>query len=176
MKKLATLTFASLATVAFAGQPVVTTYDKGYKAPPEEPCFAEQELQLDIYGAFVETEGNTHNGGWGGGIGVNYYFSRHIGIGVDYTITDGEGEELHHVNGHLLARWPIDLGDLCLAPYLKLGGGWQVNGGSDGNYGGGGGIEFRLNPTFGIFAEGGYYWSGDDDEYIQAKAGIRFIF
>ena len=176
MKKLATLTFASLATVAFAGQPVVTTVDKGYKPIVTEPCFAEQELQLDLFGAFIETEGDSHDGGWGGGIGINYYFSRHIGIGVDYTIVDGDGEELHLVNGHLLARWPIDLGDLCLAPYLKAGGGWQVNGASDANWGGCGGIEFRLNPEFGIFAEGGYYWSADDDNYIAARAGIRFIF
>ena len=174
MNKLATVLFASIASVAFAGQPVVESSKK--TVIPEEPCFGETELQLDIFGAYTSVSGDDHESGWGGGVGVNYYFQRYIGLGADYTITDGEGEELHQINGHLLFRYPIDTGSLCLAPYLKVGGGYQVNGGGDGVYGVGGGLEVRVTPRFGIFGEGGYYWSGEDNDYAQAKAGVRFVF
>ena len=176
MKQLATVMFASLATVAFAGQPVMETSSKK-TVIPEEPCFGETELQLDVYGAFAGTYGEQHEDGWGGGIGLNYYFSRYIGLGVDGTVTDGEGSELWHIHGHILARWPIDTGSICLAPYLKAGGGYQVNGDGDWSYGVGGGLEVRITPRFGVFGEGGYYWAdGQDENYAQAKAGIRFIF
>ena len=178
MKQLATVMFASLASVAFAGQPVYQATGKEIKNPiPPEPCFAETELQLDVYGAFVGPDGGVHHDGWGGGLGVNYYFSRHIGVGVDGTVTDNEGPELWQVHAHLLARFPIDTGSFCFAPYLKVGGGYQLDSQNDWSYGVGGGIEFRLTPRFGIFGEGGYYWTeSDSNNYAQAKAGIRFIF
>ena len=176
MNKLATLTFASLASVAIAGTPVYETTSSKKTVIPEEACFAEQELQLDVYGAFAGTYGDRHEDGWGGGIGLNYYFDRNIGVGVDGTVTDGEGEELWHVHGHLLVRFPIDNGDSCWAPYLKVGGGYQVNGEGGWSAGGGAGVEFRLSPRFGLFGEGGYYWSEGDENYAQAKAGVRFIF
>ena len=176
MKQLATVLFASIASVALAGQPVYEASSKK-TVIPEEPCFAETELQLDVYGAYAGTYGDAHEDGWGGGLGLNYYFSRHVGVGVDGTVTDGEGQELWHINGHILVRFPIDTGSLCFAPYIKAGGGYQVNGSGDWTYGAGGGIEFRLTPRFGIFGEGGYYWSADDEnDYAQAKAGVRFIF
>jgi hypothetical protein len=174
MKQLATVMFASLATVAFAGQPVMETSKK--TVIPEEPCFGETELQLDVYGAYAGTYGDKHADGWGGGIGINYYFSRYIGLGVDGTVTDGEGSELWHIHGHVLARWPIDTGSICLAPYIKAGGGYQVNGSGDWSYGVGGGIEVRVTPRWGVFGEGGYYWAESDENYAQAKAGVRFIF
>lgn len=174
MKKLATVLFASIASVAFAGQPVVESSKK--TVIPEEPCFGETELQLDVFGAYTSVDG-AHEDGWGGGVGINYYFQRYIGIGADYTVTDGEGQELHQINGHLLFRYPIDTGSLCLAPYAKLGGGYQVNGSDDWVYGAGAGLEVRITPRFGIFGEGGYYWSGSEDaDYAQAKAGVRFVF
>jgi hypothetical protein len=147
MNKLATLTFAGLASAAFAGQPVVS-YDKGKQPiPVDEACFAEQELQLDVYGAFTGTYGDDHDDGWGGGLGLNYYFDRNIGIGVDGTVTDGEGDELWQIHGHLLIRFPIDEGDSCWAPYLKLGGGYQVNGEGGWSAGGGAGVKADGPPA-----------------------------
>ena len=174
MNKLAFLTFASLASVALAGTPVV---DSGKKTVvPEEPCFGETELQLDVYGAYTDVDGDRHESGWGGGVGINYYFQRYIGIGADATVTDGEGSELWQFGGHVLFRLPIDNGGLCWAPYAKLGGGYQVNGEGDWFYGAGGGIEFRVTPRIGLFGEGGYYWSEHDSDFVQAKAGVRFVF
>lgn len=175
MKQLATVMFASLATVAFAGQPMMETSGKKTVIPPE-PCFGETELQLDVYGAYAGTYGDKHEDGWGGGVGINYYFSRYVGLGVDGTVTDGDGSELWHIHGHVLARYPIDTGSVCLAPYIKAGGGYQVNGSGDWAYGVGGGLEVRITPRFGIFGEGGYYWAESDENYSQAKAGVRFIF
>src|SRR5262245_58810295 len=140
MNKLATVLFASIATAAYAGTPVVHSH-KDKVIPPVEACFGETELQLDVFGAYTDVKG-AHADGWGGGVGVNYYFQRYVGIGADYTVTDGEGEEVHQILGHLLFRLPIDNGGFCWAPYLKLGGGVQMDGSNEGVLGGGGGIEF----------------------------------
>ena len=175
MKQLATVLFASLTTAAFAGQPVIESSKK--TVIPEEPCFGETELQLDVYGAGAFVTHNSDEDGWGGGLGLNYYFSRYIGVGVDGTVTS-QDDGVWQFHGHLLARWPIDTGSLCLAPYLKVGGGWQVDGSDDWAWGGGAGIEFRVTPTVGIFTEGAYYWGVNDSavDYTQVKAGVRFIF
>src|SRR4051812_12149939 len=92
MKKLTITLFASIALAAssFAGHEMVSS-GKDFKdktvAPPVL-CFGDHELQVDIFGAYQVGEGPTHAGpigdhGWGGGVGVNYFFSRYIGIGAE---------------------------------------------------------------------------------------------
>ena len=144
---------------------------------PPEPCFAETELQLDIYAAGAFITHDSGDDGFGGGIGLNYYFTRNFGVAVDGTLTDNDNGTWQTF-GHLLVRFPIDSGSLCWAPYLKVGGGYTVDGDDPWVWGGGGGVEFRLNPKFGIFAEGGYYWGIHDSaaDFTQVKAGVRFIF
>ena len=175
MKQLATVLFASLTTVAFAGQPVVESSKK--TVIPQEPCFGETELQLDIYGAGALPTHDAADDGWGGGLGVNYYFSRYIGVGVDGTLTDNDNGTWQF-HGHLLARWPIDTGSLCFAPYIKAGGGYHTDGIDPWVWGVGAGIEFRVTPRVGIFGEGAYYWGANNSEidYTQLKAGVRFVF
>lgn len=85
MKTTATiLTALALAGSAFAGERVVAS--KTYVAPATE-CFRAGEWQLDLFGQW--TDGNSphtgplRNQGWGGGAGVNYFFTRNLGFGVD---------------------------------------------------------------------------------------------
>jgi hypothetical protein len=92
MKKITLSLLLSLGMIGstFAGQPMVRS-SKEYKQPaPEETCFNDREFQIDLFGAYLDGNGHTHAGpiresGYGGGIGINYFFSRHIGIGVDGT-------------------------------------------------------------------------------------------
>jgi hypothetical protein len=170
---LTTLFTAAVVSTGYAGQPIVDY--KTDKTVVKEQCFADQELQLDIYGAFVSSEGDGHHPeGWGAGLGLNYYFDRHIGVGLDATFIDFD-DLLYQFSGNVLFRWPIE-GDLCWAPYAKLGGGYQMNGSGDAFVFGGLGFEFRFNPKFGFFTEGGYGWSDDNDNFIQARAGLRIVF
>jgi hypothetical protein len=176
--KILTLTAAASLALSYnvqAGQPMMV--DKNPKNPIEEPCFADKEFQLDIYAAYVSSEGDGgHGDGWGGGLGINYYFQRNVGIGLDATATNGSGDTLYQFSTALLLRYPLELGSICLAPYAKLGGGYMMNGSGDAFLTAGGGIEFRFTPKFGFFTEGSYNWSDDDDNFIQARAGLRFVF
>src|SRR3982751_2503704 len=127
-----------LASAAFAGERV-STVDKNYKGTQAvaETCFGDHELQIDIFGQYTVGEGPSNAGpirdhGWGGGIGINYFFTRNIGLGVDgYWLygkenaaadQDSDNKTFHNVTGSLIFRLPNDA--TCLAPYAFIGGGF----------------------------------------------------
>jgi hypothetical protein len=172
MKKLAFAASASIAMIlsAQAGHPVV---DKNPKNPVPEPCFADKELQIDTYAVY-----NNFNGadGFGGGLALNYYFHRNFGVGLDVNVSDASGDTAWNYGAHLLARYPVELGSVCLAPYLKVAGGVTDRDGSEGFVGVGGGLELRFSPHWGIFGEGSYNWASDDDDFAQARLGLRWVF
>lgn len=173
MKKIAFTLAASLAVAssALAGKEI-----KEYKQPVE-PCFGDTEFQLDLFGSYTDTEGGGYSDGVGGGIGFNYFFSRYVGIGVDGNIFDGGVNGVWQTSGSLIARFPVELGGLCLAPYILAGGGVQTDGVTSGTYHAGGGLEFRLVPEkFGVYAEGRYTWAADSDDSAQARLGVRLVF
>src|SRR5207247_1334735 len=97
-----------------------------------------------------------HGDGFGGGLGVNYFFSRYFGIGVSGNLRDGDANGIWNVDGSLIARYPLELGTVCIAPYILAGGGFEADGSTVGTWHAGGGLEWRATPTFGIFGEGRY--------------------
>ena len=200
MKKLAfsLLAIASVSTTGFAGHEMVAS--KEYKQPiPEEiGCFLDQELQIDVFGAYVDGNADRHAGyirdhGWGGGIGVNYFFTRNIGIGVDgiwiygkenaaadVRNNSGDHTTFHNVTGSLIFRFPID--EICVAPYVFVGGGFHVDGDQWASAHAGVGLEYRVVPNkIGLFIDGRWTYFGDryghgDQNNFLGKAGIRFVF
>src|SRR4051812_27359367 len=172
MKKLTIAFFASIALAAtsFAGHEVVSS-GKEYKGNPVPPvtCFQDQELQLDVFGAFQIGEGPDHAGpihdhGWGGGVGINYFFSRYIGIGAEgywiyadhnaATPGDDNGKTIfHNLGGSLIFRLPID--EMCLAPYAFVGGGAVLDSEQWAVAFAGVGVEYRVVPNkVGLFIDG----------------------
>src|SRR5580693_58174 len=124
MKKIAFPLIAclALATSAFAGQEVKESKD--YKTPAEEPCFKDQELQLDIFGSWTgANHDNPHASGFGGGAAVNYFFIKYLGVGVDSDTYDGGRRAVEDFTGRVIARFPVELGSFCIAPYAFAGGG-----------------------------------------------------
>ncbi len=173
MKKIA---FTLVACIAVAGSALAGKEIKEYKQPVE-PCFKDTELQLDIFGAYVMTEGGGINDGFGGGVGLNYFFTRYIGVGADAMIFDGDAPGVWAFSGSLIARFPVELGGLCLAPYLLAGGGYQSGDAESGTWHAGGGLEFRIVPEkLGIYTEGRYTWVGGSDDHAQARVGVRLVF
>lgn len=189
-----------LALTSYAGQPMVSTGKdtKEYKTTPEETCFADHEFQIDLFGQYTVGEGPTHAGpmrdhGWGGGIGLNYFFLRYVGIGVDAAWLDMKenaafarhdspdtNTALHEFSGSLILRLPID--HLCLAPYAYAGGGFQVDGRQWASAHAGVGLEYRLKPhKLSVFVDGRWTYFGDRESYgdlnnFSARAGVRVIF
>lgn len=172
MNKFALTAVASvvLSISAQAGHQVVTV-SKNPKNPVPESCFADHELQLDVFGAFSNYKGDN---GFGGGIGLNYFFTRNIGLGIEAQYVDTDNSAWTGT-GSVIFRFPIE-GSFCWAPYLKVQGGVTDNDVKAGFYGGGGGVEFRLNPHWGLFAEGTYNWAAADQDFANARLGVRFVF
>jgi len=141
------------------------------------------ELTLDFFGSYLAGQRgiehifdtNLRHGFMGGGVGLNYFFTREIGIGGDIEVpNDNSGNFINNVNGSLIARMP--LANSGLAPYVFGGGGrqtepvWQWTGHA------GVGIEYRFNPVTGVFADGRYVWVDKTSDEILFRAGVRFAF
>jgi hypothetical protein len=183
---------SGLIASGFAGTPIVS---KEYKAPEPIVCFSEHEWQVDLFGQYSVGEGPHQAGifrdhGWGGGIGINYFFTRNIGLGVDaawlaakeapYVAGDTERTALHNFSGSLICRFPID--HLCLAPYLYAGGGYHVDGEDWASAHGGVGVEYRIQPQkLGLFMDGRWTYLGDrfghgDLNFFSTRLGVRIVF
>jgi hypothetical protein len=144
--------------------------------------YTANELSLDMFGSYIAGERriedlfdtNIRHGVWGGGVGLNYFFTREIGIGGDINIPDDGGNFVNNINGSLIARIPIV--NSGLAPYVFGGGGrqtepvWQWTGHA------GVGLEYRFNPVTGVFADGRYMWVDKTADEILFRAGVRFVF
>ena len=206
------LASAIVASSALAGDEVV---NKDYKQPaPPSTCFRDQEVQLDFFGSFMNlpyghdyyfqhfnnTPGfrdNQRDGG-GGGVGVNYFFLRYFGVGVDGDF-DSNVEGVANYTGKFILRLPIEAGGVCIAPYVFGGGGGEslfddhnVNGFANRNVRGegtlgawmvGGGLEWRITPMFGVFVEGRYTWTaryngenGLNFDNDRVRLGLRVAF
>jgi len=199
MKKLTITLFASIALAAssFAGHEMVSSGKdfKESKVVPPVLCFGDHELQIDIFGAYVDGNASTHAGpvrdhGWGGGVGVNYFFTRNIGVGAEgYWIaadhnraaTNDNGETVfHNIDGSLIFRLPID--EMCLAPYAFVGGGVVLDGDQWAVGFAGLGVEYRVVPNkLGLFIDGRFNYYGDryghgDQNNYTARAGVRWVF
>lgn len=156
MKKYIITSFmaAVAATSVMAGTPAKEV------VKVEEPClFRDQEIQLDLYGLGDFYKGNNGNfegnlnglgngqssrqisgrPAWGGGLGVNYFFMKYVGLGIEQSVFgrnsnansqnnpnfDGAdyGYTRWQTAGNLILRYPICSWNL--APYIMIGGGAQ---------------------------------------------------
>jgi len=150
------------------------------------PKYASQELSLDMFASYINPEGrfgdlfetNIRRGFWGGGAGLNYFFTKMVGVGADFNISS-KPDDLNlvdQVTGNVLVRLP--LGNSGLAPYVMGSGGRAMSPSYDWLYGGGVGLEMRMNPTTGIFSDARFLW--DDrataGDRLLIRAGVRLAF
>jgi hypothetical protein len=102
---------------------------------------------------------------------------RYLGVGVDGNVFGGGSTGVWNFSSSLIARFPVELGGLCLAPYLLGGGGYENDSTSCGTLHAGGGLEFRVVPEkLGIFVEGRYTWAFNTDDQVRVSTGIRLVF
>jgi hypothetical protein len=144
--------------------------------------FTSAELSFDAFGSYIAAERrfnklfetDIRHGTWGGGVGLNYFFMREIGIGTDINIPVNGGNFVDQVVGSLIARWPFE--STGLAPYIFGGGGrgtdpaWEWLGHA------GVGLEYRFNPATGLFVDGRYIWADKTFDRLLLRAGLRLVF
>ncbi|MEA3187877.1 MAG: hypothetical protein QOD99_1707 [Chthoniobacter sp.] len=186
------LACAALVATGFAGTATVSA-GKGYKEykQVEQPtCFSDTEIQADVFGAYAVTEGGQggiiREHGFGGGVGVNYFFARYFGVGAEGTWLDaqpnggGGARAVHSFGGNVFFRYPIDA--ICLAPYVYLGGDAMIDGEDWAEAHAGGGLEYRVIPNkLGVFVDGRFSYLGDrfggnDLHFTMVRAGVRWVF
>jgi len=146
------------------------------------PKFTAQELSLDMFASFTSDESkfshvfqhSIRDGTWGGGVGLNYFLTRELGIGGDLNMKADGGNFVDAMAGNLIARFPIE--SAGLAPYV-FGGGtrlteprWQWAGQF------GVGLEVRFNPVTGIFADVRYMWPEHTTDELEIRTGLRLVF
>ena len=187
------LALLTLAGTAFAGQTVVSknVVDKNYVTPE---IFQAHELQLDLFGLYTDGNGLDHAGniqehGWGGGLGLNYFFTRNLGLGLEasylsakeasYVRHSSGRQDIYNFNASLIYRFPIE--SMRSAPYVFLGGGASIDGDQWGSGHAGLGWEYRPKDKLGIFTDVRYTYFGDrfgrgDHGNASARVGLRIVF
>ena len=184
MKKTLSLIALVLAStsLSFAGQVVSS---KKVVVAADESRFRANEWQVDTSVVGAGGKYNSQNGGGvGGNLGVNYFFTKFIGVGIDDSIggfwpSNKSGPEaVDSLQANLLLRYPISTWNL--APYLMVGGGasWGTASQGDGNVGGG--VEHRVTPNIGLFADCRWLYGGSSSvgqlSYALPRVGLRFAF
>lgn len=184
MKKTLSLLALVLATasLSFAGQAVSS---KKVVVAADDCRFRANEWQIDV--AAAGAAGNYNNksgGGVGGNLGVNYFFSKYIGIGVDNTVGgfwpwQGAGATgVDSLQADLLLRYPICSWNL--APYLMVGGGASWGNATQGDGNVGAGLEYRFTPNVGLFADCRWLYGGSANggqlSMALPRVGLRFAF
>jgi hypothetical protein len=172
MKKIAVCLMAALglAVTSFAG-----TEMSGKASKTVEPvtCFGDNEFQIDIFGSY--TGGGIYEDGFGGGVSLNYFVTRNIGLSLDGNGYEGDVSGRFTTSLNLVFRLPID--EACIAPYALVGGGVGFDGITEAIINGGIGLEYRVVPNrFGVFAEGRYSWGDESGSTAQARLGVRLAF
>ena len=157
-------------------------WNEHFTTNPDAPRYTANELTLDAFGSFLAPERrpldlfktNLRRGVWGGGMGLNYFFSRYFGFGADMDLPADGGHLIDQFGGNLIGRIPI--GNSGLAPYLFGGGGGTIDPEFQPFAQVGVGLEYRFNPFTGIFIDTRYEWPEHTTDMIMFRSGLRFAF
>jgi hypothetical protein len=128
--------------------------------------FAPKESNLRVFGTYL-TEREKQ---WGGGLGLDYFFSSWAGIGLSTHLEDVEGTFFDNLASEVYLRWPIE--KWHLAPYAIGSVGYEF--GKQGWFQAvGGGMELRFKKKWGIFADYQYVFRHERGDESVIRAGIR---
>ena len=128
--------------------------------------FAPKESNLRVFGTYL-SEGEKQ---WGGGLGLDYFFSSYAGLGVSTHMEDIDGTFFDNLASEVYLRWPIE--KWHLAPYAIGAVGYEF-GTKKWFQGVGGGVELRFKKKWGIFADYQYVFHHDRGDDSVIRAGIR---
>lgn len=175
----------SLATAAFAGEPVHVS--KNPTPPAPESFYNAHELQIGISALLAARAGdqpgrfagNREDHLWGADLDLTYFITRNIGVGVEQQWIN-DGRPIWASVANVILRAPLHEGSRW-APYL-FGGAGAYYASGQGRFAvhAGAGLEYRWTQKFGTFVDGRYAWvDGNNDNIPQFgvfRAGFRFVF
>lgn len=172
------------ASVSFAGQAVSS---KKVVVAPSDCRFHANEWQIDASTVgMAGVYGGQGKQGLGGNLGVNYFFNKYLGIGIDNSVgsvrnagnTGFSGlQAVDSLQADLLLRYPICSWNL--APYAMVGGGATWGPASQGDLNVGGGVEWRFMNNVGFFADCRWLYGNNGSALLTAampRVGVRLSF
>ena len=145
--------------------------------------FRADETSLDLFGTVsVGQETIDHlsgnriedDGELGLGVGLNHFFTRVFGVGIDAYSENTHGPFVDNASANLILRFPFD--KIHLAPYIYGGGGYQFEPGEVWFAQVGGGLEVRFSQNVGLFADARYVMTDGTENFGVARLGLRFGF
>jgi hypothetical protein len=146
--------------------------------------YPDHEMTIDLFAAYTDAKAKFNDtldtsirgGDWGGGAGLNYFFTRNVGLGVDAFAQDNGEELVDAASASVILRLPVDV--LHLAPYVFGGGGHNFQGSDSWTAHAGVGLELRLNSHTGIFVDGRHVFMERKSvsDYALIRSGLRFAF
>ena len=147
--------------------------DKNPPMPPAAvPCFAAGEVQLDAFAGYVDPK--MGDAGAGVGVNLNYFVTEMLGLGVGALWYD-PGTVVHNAYANVILRYPFQ--DVCVAPYVYGGGGGHWDSQAMWTAHIGVGVEYRVTPNVGVFADARYTWADEDEgQFWMLGGGIRLAF
>ena len=173
-------------TSAFSAEDTTTNQAPNQLTQPaaaQEEKYRAQETSLDIFtsGSINQETIDDLSGirykedvEFGIGVGLNHFFTRHIGIGAEAYSEDTDRHFVDKVSASLIARFP--LGESGFAPYAYIGGGRQFDP-IELSFGQvGAGVEFRFTPKVGLFLDGRYVLTDGAENHGLARLGLRLAF
>ncbi len=150
---------------------------------PDFSLYLGNEFSIDLFGSgsinnetINHLSGNTveHHSLVGGGGGVNYFFTRYLGVGGEGYYESSNHHFLDSGSGNLILRLPV--ANTGIAPYIFGGGGHQFDQIEQTFGQAGGGLEFRFTKHFGLFVDARYVFADKTQNYGVGRAGFRFSF
>jgi hypothetical protein len=151
-----------------------TYWNERMRYDRESPTlFHANEFSLDLFGTYADRDKFGGKGDfWGGGLGLNYFPNRYVGIGGDSYLEEWRWP--YRANGSLILRLPIDKAGL--APYVFGGGGREFKYAPQWTLHAGGGLELRLNQHTGFFGDGRRVFADKTRDYTLVRFGMRVGF
>ena len=165
-----------LVSLAIKSVSAQSSWDKRFRVEPEGAnVFPGNQLALDLFGTYADRDrfGRSVDRG-GGGAGLDYFFNRYFGIGADSYLEEWRWP--YRVNGNAIVRLPLQGRVAGLAPYAIGGGGREFKYAPQYTWDVGGGMEFKINPYTGVFADARRVFPDKTDDYTLVRAGLRFGF
>lgn len=153
------------------------------QAQDNPSLYSENEYQIDLFAAYKASQNSplttsissiaSDSGDWHGGIGLNYFLTKHLGVGVESYLNNFCGSGLDNINTSVFFRYPYKQ----VAPYAFGGVGYQLEGEDTFTAHLGLGVEYRFTKMFGIFTDVRYTWvdEGRTDNSL-VRFGTRFSF
>ncbi|HYG23034.1 MAG TPA: hypothetical protein VEH04_09645 [Verrucomicrobiae bacterium] len=139
-------------------------------------AFRAGETQLDMFGLYATSDrDNFSEDTWGLGIGGNYFVTDQLGFGLDTYVADVDWPK--HIEASVIGRYPLyERYHLSMAPYGFVGIGRQFF--DKGQWTGhiGGGVEYRLNHSTGVFLDLRGVFADQSKDFMVWRFGVRLVF